>query len=227
MVDDQRIEALYLNHKAPMRLYINTYEYWYSDLSLAELYIVRAYCSHSVMEAVGNTANISNAIFQFLVHAQKAREFEDEFERHQLRLDILQVRLSRQIEALRTISNVKSGSSSLAIQANEKLCSSLGVAENEERSLAEIIAAVQHTLSKAQRDATKMRSDLAAGPLEGEPPARLRTLAFLDRRRLQTAKAIGRMQWAIYKRDRFDRSLADIAALVADLEKLANNEQPT
>lgn len=176
------------------------------------------------MEALGNTTNISHAIFQFLVHAQKAREFEDEFERHQLRLNILQVRLSRQIEALRNIDNAKSGSSCLTIQVNEKLSAPLEIAEKEQRLLAEILAAVQHTLSKAQRDATKMRTGLVAGPTLDEQPARLRGLAFLDKRRLQTAKAIGRMQWAIYKRDRFDRSIADVAALVADLEKLAKHQ---
>lgn len=194
------------------------------------------------MDAVGNTASISHAIFHFMVHAQKAREFEDEFERHQLRLDILQVRLSRQVEALSTIDIGKSGNNRIAIQDNEKLSITMKITEKEERSLAEILAAVQHTLFKAQRDATKMRTDLApdtawaatgvggcasgCAPLPlGEQPARLRALAFLDKRRLQTAKAIGRMQWAIYKRDRFDRSIADIAALVADLEKLVNNQE--
>lgn len=177
------------------------------------------------MEAMNNAAGISHAIFYFLVHTQKAREFEDEFERHQLRLDLLQVRLSRQMGALRTIDKVKSGSNWPAIQDHDELSNTLEIAEKEERSLAEILAAIQHTLSKAQRDATKMRTELAAGPPLDEQPARLRALAFLDKRRLQTAKAIGRMQWAIYKRDCFDRSIADIAALVADLEKLARNQE--
>ncbi|KAH8130997.1 hypothetical protein ACSS6W_006666 [Trichoderma asperelloides] len=194
------------------------------------------------MEAVGNTANIPHVLFHFLVHAQRAREFEDEFERQQLRLDILQVRLSRQIEALRTLGNAARGSNGATIQDNETLLNPLEIAEREERSLAEILAAVQQTLFKAQRDATKMRTDFAAstaassggaadagsgggGPPLGEQPARLRALAFLDKRRLQTAKAIGIMQWVIYKRDRFDRSITDIAALVADLERLASNQE--
>jgi hypothetical protein len=169
------------------------------------------------MDVINKATSLSHAIIQFLVHAQKAREFEDEFERHQLRLDILQARLFLQIEAL---------------NMNDDNTRAL---EGQERSLAEIFVAVQHTLFKAQRVATEMRTDLAAsinancdagscGPPLGEQPARLRALAFLDRRRLQTIKAIGRMKWAIYKRDRFDRSLADIAALVADLERLASNQ---
>ncbi|UKZ92288.1 uncharacterized protein TrAFT101_007248 [Trichoderma asperellum] len=181
------------------------------------------------MEAVGNTANIPHVLFHLLVHAQRAREFEDEFERHQLRLDILQVRLSRQIETLSTLGNAAEGNNGTTIQDNE-------------RSLAEILAAVQQTLFKAQRDATKMRAELAASttasssgaadagsgggdPPLGEQPARLRALAFLEKRRLQTAKAIGIMQWVIYKRDRFNRSIADIAALVADVETLASNQE--
>ncbi|GFP54248.1 hypothetical protein TASIC1_0003062600 [Trichoderma asperellum] len=169
------------------------------------------------MEAVSSTASIPHAIFLFLVHAQKAREFEDEFERHQLRLDILQVRLSRQVEALSTIDSYA------------------GVSEGQERSLAEILAAVQHTFFKAQRDAAKIRTNLAAGTSTswdaggwaslGEQSARLRALAFLDKRRVQMAKAVSIVQWVVYKREHFDRSIADIAALVADLERLANSQE--
>ncbi|KAL6906745.1 hypothetical protein GGI43DRAFT_395598 [Trichoderma evansii] len=133
---------------------------------------------------------------------------------------------------------MKSGNDCAAIRDNGKIFSTSEIAEREERSLADILDAVQHTLFKAQREATKMRTHLAAPgttassssgagscvPL-GEQPARLRALAFLDKRRVQTTKAINIMQWVIYKRDQFDRSIADIAALIADLEKLARNRR--
>jgi hypothetical protein len=179
------------------------------------------------MNAIGNTAGILHIIFYCLVHTQLSREFADEFERHQLRLDILQIRLSCQVKTLGTIDNVKSSSSSLTINEN--------TSNPQERTVAVILAAVQAALHKAQRDAARMRVHLSlpmgtststAQPLPldgyasfGQPKKRPQTLDFLDKGRVQTAKAIGAMKWAFYKRDRFDRVIADISALVDDLER--------
>jgi hypothetical protein len=128
------------------------------------------------MEAVGNTASTSYAIIHALARAtENAREFENEFERCQLRLDTLQVRL----EAVRPVEVAEA------------------ITEGRERSLAHLIASVQRTLSKSQEDATKIRA----------------------------ARTMGRMQWVIYKRDRCYRSIAEINALVADLERAAGNRR--
>lgn len=134
------------------------------------------------MEAVGNTASTSYAIIHALARAtENAREFENEFERCQLRLDTLQVRL----EAIRPIEVAE------VIQGGET------IPERRQRSLAHLIADVQRTLSKVQEDASKIRA----------------------------ARTTGRMQWVIYKRDRCYRSIAEINALVADLERAAGNRR--
>lgn len=131
------------------------------------------------MEAV-NTANTSYAIIHALARAtENAREFENEFERCQLRLDTLQVRL----EAVRPI------------EVTEAIRSDETIPGRRRKSVAQLIASVQRTLSKVQEDATK----------------------------IMAAKTMGRMQWAIYKRDRCYRSIAEIDALVADLERAAGS----
>lgn len=71
------------------------------------------------------------------------------------------------------------------------------IPERRETSLAHLIAGVQRTLYKVQEDAIKIRA----------------------------AKAMGRMQWVIYKRDRCYRSIAEINALVADLERAAGSQR--
>ncbi|PON26144.1 hypothetical protein TGAM01_v205088 [Trichoderma gamsii] len=153
------------------------------------------------MEPVVNAATI--AIFRSLISTIRTGAFEVEI--HRLELDILQVRLSRQIEAFSTINNME------AMQNN------LQAYEEQQRQLAEIIAAVQHILSIAQQDATRIRGNVAEGASVGGS-----LLAFLDKCRAQKARAISRMQWAIYRRDRCERNLAAITALIVELERLAS-----
>lgn len=155
------------------------------------------------MEPVVNAATI--AIIRSLIRAIRAGAFEVEI--HRLELDILQVRLSRQVEAFSTINN-----NIEAIQDSSQTF------KEQQRLLAEILDAVQHILSSAQHDATRIRANVAGGASVGGS-----LLAFLDRCRAQKASAISRMQWVIYRRDRCERNLAAITALVVELERLASS----
>ncbi|KAL7922727.1 hypothetical protein ACQKWADRAFT_292250 [Trichoderma austrokoningii] len=124
------------------------------------------------MEAAGNAAtSILYTAYNLLV---RAGEFEDEFERHQLKLDTLKMRLA----GIRTVI--------------EELPEELP--EERRMLLAQILDNSQRIFVKAQQDAAKIRAG--------------------------TARTICKMQWAIYKRDRCDRSIADIDVVVAGLEKL-------
>lgn len=128
------------------------------------------------MEAVGNTASTSHVIIHALIRAtQNAREFKNESKIYQLKLAILQ----RRLEHIRVINNAS------AIRDNEI------IPKQQDRSLAQIITDIQHALSEAQQDSTK----------------------------------ISRLQWIIYKRDDCYKSITDIDALVADLERLASNRR--
>jgi prophage DNA circulation protein len=154
------------------------------------------------MEPVVNAT--TTAIIRSLIRAIRAGALEVEI--HRLELDILQVRLSRQIEAFSAINNLE------PMQNNSQAY------EEQQRQLAEIIAAVQHVLSHAQQDAVRLRATVAGGAGVGSS-----LLAFLDKCRAQKARAISRMQWAVYRRDRCERNLAAITTLIVELERLANS----
>ncbi|KAM0511044.1 hypothetical protein ACHAPE_010248 [Trichoderma viride] len=125
------------------------------------------------MEIAGNTAtSIFYAIYNFII---RAGEFEDEFERHQLKLDTLQMRL----EVVRTIIDE--------------------IPEEQRTLLAQILGNSERIFLKAQQNAAKIQA--------------------------YTAKPISRMQWVIYKRDRCDRSIADIDVVVAGLERLVGSRR--
>lgn len=125
------------------------------------------------MEAAGNAAtSILYATYNLLV---RAGEFEDEFERHQLKLDTLQIRLAGIRTAIKELP------------------------EEQRILLAQILDNSQRIVLKAQQDAAKIRA--------------------------YTARPICKMQWAIYKRDRCDRSIADIDVVVAGLERLVGSRR--
>ncbi|EHK45323.1 uncharacterized protein TrAtP1_003600 [Trichoderma atroviride] len=128
------------------------------------------------MDAAGTTAtSILYATYLFLVRAKKSREFEDEFERHQLKLDTLEMRL----DAVRAILEERP--------------------EGQTISLAPIFDSAQRTLLRAQQDTAEIGA--------------------------HTATPLSRMQWVIYRRDRCDRSIADISAVVTGLEGLVSNSR--
>ncbi|UKZ62351.1 uncharacterized protein TrAtP1_003601 [Trichoderma atroviride] len=154
------------------------------------------------MEPVVSAA--TTAIIRSLIRTIKAGTFEVEL--HRLELDILQIRLSRQVEAFSTINNTE------AIQHNSQ------TSQEQQRQLAEILADVQHILSYAQQDAERLRANVAGGAsVDGS------LQAFLDKCRAQKARAIGRIQWAVYRRERCERNLAAITALIVELERLASS----
>lgn len=154
------------------------------------------------MEPVVNAA--TTAIIRSLIRAIRAGAFEVEI--HRLELDILQVRLSRQVEAFSTRNETE------AIQHSSQ------TSQEQQRQLSKILAAIQHILSNARQDATRIRVNVAGGASVGGS-----LLAVLDRYRAQKVRVINRMQWVIYRRHRCERSLAAITALIVELESLASS----
>lgn len=173
------------------------------------------------MDTANNAVSIFYFIFHCFNHIQLARQFGSELDRCQIRLELIQKRLDRWSE----ISN--RDASPLAVR--EITSGSRIISGDQERTTAEIICAIQETLHKARREAAKIKVDLAV-QLNGDvctapDPKKMRgrITEFLHKRRVHTARAVGGMKWASYKRDQLDRFIADISALVADLEGLVNS----
>jgi hypothetical protein len=146
----------------------------------------------------------TTAIIRSLIHALRNHALE--VKTHRLKLDILQVRLSRQIEVFSTANYTE------ALQYGSQ------ISQEQDRLLMEILAEVQHVLSDARQDATRITISTAESVSVGS-----NRLAFLDKCRARKARAISRMQWAIYRRARCERRSIAILALIDALEGLVSS----
>ncbi|KAL6834637.1 hypothetical protein V8C40DRAFT_232377 [Trichoderma camerunense] len=157
------------------------------------------------MEAVG-TATILRFIHQCFSHIKQARGFEDGFEIYQLQLETL---LSHCASVSRIIHDT-----------------------NHEPTTVETLSAIQQTLRKAKRDAAKIQAHCFATnhlPLQDltaddHAPVRPWMTAFLDKRKIQAAKTIEGVKWALYKREMRSRFIEEIFILILQLERQIYSE---
>lgn len=188
------------------------------------------------MDATSNAIAIFHFILDSFSLIQLAREFENEFERYQLKLDIIQLRISRwgQISGfVNDNDNNSTGPGCVDSGASKPPpTDDTGSEENPTQDLAkETLIAIRDTVVKAKRDATRMKTGLTPNisqPLEPEtlmPPdlkgMRNRIMRILDKRRVQKNKVVDGIKWAFYKRDHFNTFIADVSSLTDELEKFA------
>ncbi|KAI2625451.1 prion-inhibition and propagation-domain-containing protein [Hypomontagnella submonticulosa] len=158
------------------------------------------------MDVVSSTCSLLYVIIDCFNRIQLAREFEDDFAAYQLKLDILQMRLSRWGEVAKT--------------SNADLIKEAAV----------ILSKIEDTLGAAQRKATKTKATLAASNKEtldpeSNVPNHLKKIRMvfrqcLHKRTAQAGKVVASMKWAFYQKAQFDKFIADMSALVKDLEDL-------
>ncbi|EHK19171.1 uncharacterized protein TRIVIDRAFT_49298 [Trichoderma virens Gv29-8] len=179
------------------------------------------------MDAVGGTVSIFRFIHQCFSHIKQARGFEDEFGIYQLQLQMLLVRCA----FISRIINDTNGSGNPVQDAIE---SSENRSEDQEPTTAEALSAIQEALRKAKRDAAKIKTDCTTcttNTLPLQDPTtddlktiRLRMTAFLDKHKIQAAKSIEGVKWALYKREMRDRFITEISTLILQLERQINTE---
>ncbi|KAL6805988.1 hypothetical protein J3E68DRAFT_390016 [Trichoderma sp. SZMC 28012] len=103
--------------------------------------------------------------------------------------------------------------------------------DNQEPTVAEILSAIQNKLRKAQQDAAEMEAVfLQIGAPRPEAPdgvetMRRRMTGYLNERKVQAAKTVEGIKWAFYKKDRHDKFIADISALIKHLERKVNTNK--
>lgn len=175
------------------------------------------------METVGNPASFFHILHQCFIYIQQARAFEEEFGLYQLQLE---VHLSRCATVARSIYDTTDADDVLATHGIACL---QRASEDQEARIAEILSAIQSRLHKAQQEAAKIEADL----LRFCPPRgvngksmRIRMTGYLNERKVQAAKTIEGLKWALYKKNKHDKFIADISALIKHLERRinANNE---
>ncbi|KAL6834610.1 prion-inhibition and propagation domain-containing protein [Trichoderma camerunense] len=195
------------------------------------------------MDPVGNTIGLLRFVLNSFSQIQLAREFESEFERYQLKLDLIQLRLSRwgEVNNNKNIARkripVPSGRSGnpgnpTGNPTTQDLATPINGAEGLENPTGDpttgILLEIQDTVAKAQRDARKIKNGTSSDQLldaDACIPADLRGLhnrfkGLIGRRTSQTVKVVDGLKWAFYKRDHFDRFISDISSLTDNLEGL-------
>jgi hypothetical protein len=179
------------------------------------------------MDAVGGTVSIFRFIHQCFSHIKQARGFEDEFGIYQLQLQMLLVRCA-------FISRIINDTNGLGTPVQDAIESSENRSEDQEPTTAEALSAIQEALRKAKRDAAKIKTDCTTcttNTLQLQDPTtddlqtiRLRMTAFLDKHKIQAAKSIEGVKWALYKREMRDRFITEISTLILQLERQINTE---
>ncbi|KAL7797708.1 prion-inhibition and propagation domain-containing protein [Trichoderma afarasin] len=176
------------------------------------------------MDPVGNTIGLLRFVLNSFSQIQLAREFESEFERYQLKLDLIQLRLSRWGEIVKLNNNNNIASKDVATPVNR----GEGLENPAGDPTTGILLEIRDTVAKAQRDARKIKNGTSSDQLLDADeclPADLRGLhtrfkGLLSKRTSQTIKVVDGLKWAFYKRDHFDRFIADISSLTDNLEGL-------
>ncbi|KAL7797738.1 hypothetical protein V8C43DRAFT_329087 [Trichoderma afarasin] len=178
------------------------------------------------MEAVG-TATILRFIHQCFSHIKQARGFEDGFEIYQLQLETLLAHCASISRAIMIHDANRSGD-----LIEDAIDAPGDRPEDQEPTTAETLSAIQKVLRKAKRDAAKIQADCFATnnlPLQDlaaddHAPIRPRMTAFLDRRKIQAAKTIEGVKWALYKRELRGRFIEEIFILILQLERQIYSE---
>ncbi|KAK5988308.1 Heterokaryon incompatibility s-like protein [Cladobotryum mycophilum] len=191
------------------------------------------------MDMAVNAISLLNFALECLDRIQLAREFEDDFATYQLKLDVVQIRLSRWGEVAGvTVSNGKNNEQGPQLTGNKPTQDPQGTqgvqggaAEADTiKKAEEILGEIQDTIFKAQRDAKRMRTNLDMSSEQPIDPdisvpsdlkkIRARLRECLRKRRARAATAADSLKWAFYKRAHFDKFVRDISALISDLENL-------
>lgn len=161
------------------------------------------------------------SLFQFAIdtlgYIQLAREFKDDFETHQLKLDIIQLRLSRWGEIAGLTITSDPGKSATGYTYDLA-------------SINDILGQIQDRLLRAQREARRLQTKLdGASSLPLDPESclptdlkkiRVRFMGFLGKRKSQASKVIEGIKWVFYKKEHFDKFVESICKLIEDLENI-------
>ncbi|KAB2570517.1 Heterokaryon incompatibility protein S [Lasiodiplodia theobromae] len=171
-------------------------------------------------EIATQTLSFLDAAIACFKQIQIARSFPEDFDHHQIKLDIIQLRLSRWGEAAGIYSGGEGAP--LAIrdhdQANELLCSIELLFKQAQKKAAALKPPEEPTTPTLNPD-----SDMSSSMRM----LRTKLRASLSRRCTQLANAKHSIQWAFYKKQQFEEFVAAMNGTIDQLEKLFPEEEAT
>ncbi|KAI0855734.1 prion-inhibition and propagation-domain-containing protein [Xylaria cubensis] len=159
------------------------------------------------------------SLFGFIVNAfnslQLARNFEDDFAQHQIKLDIMQLRFLRwgEIAKIATIDETQRDALDLVKTALSNIQHSLRKAQEESQKVGK----------KTQKDAQTTESlDPELCLAEDFKRIRNRLKAACQKHKVQAYTVIESVKWVIYKKESFDQLLENVSSLMDRLESIAD-----
>ncbi|KAK8167969.1 prion-inhibition and propagation-domain-containing protein [Phyllosticta citrichinensis] len=173
------------------------------------------------MDAANSAIGLFNFAIDTFKNIQLARQFEKQFGSYQLKLDIIQVRLSRwgQVALVNEILTVEGKGEDVADSPSSKAKS--------------ILSDIEDLLYSAQREAKHIEEKMKGSDQILDPNSIPRDLQkirsklhqFLHKRKIEAAKAYNGLKWAFYKKEQFEEFIKDISEHVAQLETLFPPEE--
>lgn len=178
------------------------------------------------MGDINAAINLFHLGVQTLGHIQLARELQDDFETHQLKLDIIQLRLSRWGEVV--------GFTTIDIQDKNPIVPYRTAIDSDLPLVMSVLDGICDRLHKAKREADRFRKELGISGAQGLDPAscmpmdlmkiRNRIRESLNKRKVQASKAVECIKWVFYKKEHFDKFVVSISELIDGLEKLLKDD---
>ncbi|KAF2136438.1 uncharacterized protein K452DRAFT_292415 [Aplosporella prunicola CBS 121167] len=186
------------------------------------------------MEIASGAIGIFNFAIDCIGRIQLARDFEDDFATYQLKLDLLQIRLSRWGEVAGINNNQISRPAPQPSSNKANGDDSKGTDASPAKKAEEIIGCIEDVVYRAQRDAKKTKAKLAACSDQTLDPEsyvpndlkkiRAKLRECLRRRRAQVMKTASSIKWAFYDKNHLEKFINNISALVTELENLFPEE---
>ncbi|KAL1619773.1 hypothetical protein SLS54_006369 [Diplodia seriata] len=179
-----------------------------------------------IMEFTSSAVELFRVAIDCFGVIQLARNFDQEFATCQLKLDILQLRLSRWGE----VSGINKSAVKEAARDGQVTGRKDQLGHSTEDSAEHYLTSIRDLLDKTKYKADRMRpSGGASGDQVVDPnskiPNHLKVVRTkfhecLRKRRAQGAQAVHSIQWVFYKKDHFEKFIEDIASLLDSLEQL-------
>lgn len=188
-----------------------------------------AFRLHWKMDIANGIITSFATVLQCFEYIQIARNFEDDYEFYQLKLDIARLRLSRWGEAagIGQVTNPSGEASSGSIESAS--ASALRISEEKHGDAEHCFHKIHQLFKRAQRDSADLNShstpeSAPCDPTDDLPPRgkrlRLKLLAFVEKRRGQIVNQANIFKWVFYKKERFDEFLNKLLDLIKELEEL-------
>ena len=192
------------------------------------------------LSAVSSITSLVSTILQSVGYVQLARSFGDDLKLHQLRLDLIRLRLSRWGQATGLLQfgdegdDAKTGKLVSAENPRKEQDKPLAIEDNA-NAIEDLLSTINDVLEKAKRESGKMEPKAADDDTSDDanselsPPRfkrlQLKIRQIVTKRYYRAGDHWKGTKWILYKKEQCETLTVRITELIDQLEKLATSEE--